>query len=477
MPMVTDEQQCLSAQQVWDNLVGLHGLMSSIHRRFLDLLSAVLDAETWRTDGAVDPEGWLVGMLGVSYQTATIWVKAAAAAPRLPRLMDAYSDGRISADRLRHLVTIADLADTSPFAADVLDRWVHQAFDTRAADPDPDPAMSRFDAELVRLGETHTTTQLARLARLMHPPDDHSADDDLRAQRMRIATDDRTGWTKGIFELYGDIGAAVKAALMAEAQTMPKNPDGTYIALDHRLAWAMHSLCVGNQPRHGDTYAQHAVVVHADAALLTDLTGAAGTAEITHGPLLAAVTLRRLACDCWLNLVADDPHGRPVGHGRDRRTASPWLRDLVRRRDGGCRFPGCRRRVWTQIHHHRQWTPHLGRTDHNNLYELCVFHHTFVHEAGWTVTGIPDGELTFTDRNGRTLTSRPQPIPAHLLNHVNDTLGPPPTIAAEPSPNPGLAPDTYDLDAHDLATLNPRPPPGPYEDDELFEIPADQAPF
>ena len=32
---------------------------------------------------------------------------------------------------------------------------------------------------------------------------------------------------------------------------------------------------------------------------------------------------------------------------------------------------------------------------------LCGFHHRFVHEAGWSITGDPGGELTFHRPDGR----------------------------------------------------------------------------
>lgn len=465
----------------WDSLVDLHGLMSSMHRQFLNVLAGVMDAGLWRADGAIDPESWVVALVGVSHVTATRWVREALAIPRLPQVFDAYADGRVSEDRLRYLVVIDSRAAESLAAAETLLRWVamgrglpddpadpaHPADPTDPAecDLDGEPQVpAPWDADLVWLGETHTATQLARLARLLAPPSDEDANDGLKAMRLRIATDDHTGWTRGMFQLYGDLGADVRAALLAEAAKFPKNPDGTFVPLDHRLAWALHALCVGAEERRPDAYAQHAVVVHADATLLV---GGNGTAEITCGPLLAPASLARMACDCWLNMVAHGPDGKPIGHGRDRRTASPWLRDLVRIRDGGCRFPGCRRRMWTQVHHHHEWKAQCGRTDLPLLYELCVYHHTFVHEGGWTVEGEPEGELRFVNRDGRILSSWPQPIAPALLNFVEERVGQIPIRFESPpaEPKPGLSASGYpddDVPFFDAAELELiRSPEGP----------------
>lgn len=478
MATVTTSEDQGSAQRAWDVMVSLHGLMSSVHRQLLVVLAGVLREESWRADGAVDPESWVVAVLGVAHVTATRWVREASALPRLPLVFDAYADGRVAEDRLRHLVTIDGCASESATAAATLRRWVAMGRGVAfvdvpplAGDPDTpatedDPAV--WDPDLVWLGETHTASQLARLARLLAPPTDIDAKDALSAQRLRLATDNVSGWTKGIFDLYGDVGCDVRSALLAEAERFPRNPDGTYVALDLRLAWALHSLCVGTQERRPDAYAQHAVVVHADVELLA---GGHGTAEVTRGPLLAAATASRLACDCWLNIVADGPDGRPVGHGRDRRTASPWLRNLVRIRDGGCRFPGCRRRIWTQIHHHEEWRAKFGRTDLPLLYELCVYHHTFVHEGGWTVHGDPDGELQFVNRDGRVMSSWPQPIPPSLVDFVGETLGQVPVSFASshpPGDDPLPAPPAWEsvdppfFDAKDLEAIR-RPEEAPVD--------------
>src|SRR5437764_52333 len=88
----------------------------------------------------------------------------------------------------------------------------------------------------------------------------------------------------------------------------------------------------------------------------------------------AAETAGRLACDCRWQLVAEDDKGRALGLGRTTRQTPRWLARQVRRRDGGCRFPGCARKRWLHSHHLRWWIKG-GPTDPDNLAAICRYHH------------------------------------------------------------------------------------------------------
>ena len=73
-------------------------------------------------------------------------------------------------------------------------------------------------------------------------------------------------------------------------------------------------------------------------------------------------------------------------------------------RDRGCTFPGCDRPPgWTSAHHLTHWI-HGGPTSLWNLTLLCSFHHHRVHEGGFGLERLPNGELRFTRPDGTTLT-------------------------------------------------------------------------
>jgi hypothetical protein len=157
----------------------------------------------------------------------------------------------------------------------------------------------------------------------------------------------------------------------------------------------------GGQGRHRPT-----VVVHAD---LSYLAGAGGGAELdVLGPLSPEVA-RRLACDAKVLVSADDREGGSLNLGRARRGPSDLQRIAIRRRDKGCRFPGCTHTEFTDVHHVRHWADG-GATDLPNLVELCDHHHRCVHEMGWTMSGDANVELVFQSPAGRRSTSTPSPV-------------------------------------------------------------------
>ncbi|TVS18854.1 MAG: HNH endonuclease, partial [Gammaproteobacteria bacterium] len=62
----------------------------------------------------------------------------------------------------------------------------------------------------------------------------------------------------------------------------------------------------------------------------------------------------------------------------------PALRRALKRRDGGCRFPGCTHTKFVDGHHIEHWADG-GATRLDNLVSVCRHHHRLVHEGGYTV--------------------------------------------------------------------------------------------
>ena len=136
---------------------------------------------------------------------------------------------------------------------------------------------------------------------------------------------------------------------------------------------------------------------------------------------LADEAVRRMACDGSVRLVEHGPDGAVVGVHRATRVPPPWLVQLVRRRDKGCRFPACGRTRWTHCHHLVFWSKG-GATNLDNLALLCSYHHKTVHEGGWRVEGEPNGELRFIRPNGALLKTGPPPLDPRVRKR---TLGDP----------------------------------------------------
>ena len=102
------------------------------------------------------------------------------------------------------------------------------------------------------------------------------------------------------------------------------------------------------------------------------------------------------------------------------------LTELVKARDGRCRFPGCHVAArCCDLDHLTPWP--AGPTTAGNLACLCRRHHRVKQRPGWTVRIHPDATLTWTDPTGRTRTTHP----VDHLHHA--TL---PTTGHDPDPNP-----------------------------------------
>ena len=133
--------------------------------------------------------------------------------------------------------------------------------------------------------------------------------------------------------------------------------------------------------------------------------------------------------------VGTDPNqtGRP---SRVRATESEAYRppqaliDLVKARDGRCRFPGCTVNArFCDLDHVRPWP--LGPTRATNLICLCRRHHRVKQTIRWRVRMDPDATVTWTDPTGRLRTTLPLDF-LQLGNRQHDitaTAGPtrPPT--------------------------------------------------
>ncbi len=151
---------------------------------------------------------------------------------------------------------------------------------------------------------------------------------------------------------------------------------------------------------------RYQVVVHVDAEVLADAEQP-GQSVLEDGARVPAGTSQRLACDASRVVMRHDPDGRIVEVGARTRTIPPAIRRALHHRDHGCRFPGCGVRVG-QGHHIRHWAQG-GPTTLSNLALLCRRHHRAVHEEGYGVERLPDGELQFRDPNGRLVPAVPRP--------------------------------------------------------------------
>ena len=126
-----------------------------------------------------------------------------------------------------------------------------------------------------------------------------------------------------------------------------------------------------------------------------------------YGPITADAA-RAVAADAvWRRLVTDPLSGTVLDVGRTTYRPPAALADLVRARDGTCRFPSCRRSAARCELDHLVPFPE-GPTSASNLADECSRHHHLKHDTDWSVVALPDGGLEWTSPTGATYRTYPR---------------------------------------------------------------------
>jgi hypothetical protein len=336
--------------------------------------------EAWRGDGYLSMTAWLVGVCHVGAPRARSLVDAAHRGRKLPALSAVLAAGRLSFDVFTPLAAVA----------------------TRAS-----------DAELAEASERWTPRQAKAFAADVRGATGRDSAGEFRRRCLRFDDQRCSLWA----QLTKDSYARVKAAVIGRARLHdhPGTKDEDYEPFESRCADAIVELCVEHEQAHssggsaefGQAQRRTAVIVHADLDRLLHGDGYGRASVDGVGPISAEMA-RRLACDADITLSFDAPDGACLDQKPLQRDPTEAQRIEIRRRDQGCRFPGCTWRTVTDVHHVR-WVSKQGPTVLSNLLTLCVAHHSRVHELGWKMDGDAQGQVRFISPHGRVLVSVPSP--------------------------------------------------------------------
>ncbi len=129
-----------------------------------------------------------------------------------------------------------------------------------------------------------------------------------------------------------------------------------------------------------------------------------------YGPVIADIARQteqqqQNASSRWT--VTDPTTGLLIADGTTRRRPTPKQRRTVEARYSTCVHPGCRMPAINCDLDHR--TPHAetGRTDPNDLYPLCRYHHNLKTKCGWSYKPVANNNLQFTTPLGHTYPTNP----------------------------------------------------------------------
>jgi hypothetical protein len=364
-----------TAAELSDFILQTTAAINILERARLSALAEYDRRELWKADGATSMAAWVTGMLGFGRDTAGEVVRVATAFEELPKIAETFEEGALSFDQARAVTAFAN---------------------------------PTTDEHLASEARKFSAGQLRRMAQRFRPVllKDSNENHDARALKMRWDVGNRVLKLSG--QLPDVAGRIVEKALDRFMESSRFDPGLGPYDHDARRADALVGVC--SAAMAADPDADRATIgVHVDARVLA---GEAGMAELDNATAIAIETAQRLACDSRWYVVVDGPDGVPLGIGRVSRSIPPYLAREIRHRDGGCRFVGCERKLWANIHHKEPWAKG-GRTDMDNLVTLCGPHHRLVHEGGWAIRGDPSGRLEFVSPDGRVfreggMTARPE---------------------------------------------------------------------
>ena len=364
--------------------------------QLLELIGQFDEQKGWAGVGVSSCAHWLNWKCGMNTGAAREKVRVARALPDLPLISAAFREGRVSYSKVRAMTRVA----TAENEASLLQVALH--------------------------GTAHHVETQVRLYRKVKRIEALKEENLRHVQReLSWYIDDDGCWVfKGRFT--AEQGAMLQKALEAagdqlfeEQQQVPEevsagidsnvppdciSPEPVSQQRADALVRVVEGFLAGvgnerpvNDLSGGDKYM---VNIHTEVETLKD-DGAGSESELEDRGHVSAETSRRISCDCSIVHWHENAKGDPLNVGRKTRSIPPAIRRALKRRDSGCRFPGCTCQRYVDAHHIKHWADG-GETRMDNLVLLCRTHHRLVHEAGYgvrftegegAVFSMPDGEI------------------------------------------------------------------------------------
>lgn len=420
----------LATERLEAELCGMAANIAAATCRWLEMVAEYDRRQAWVSWECRSMTHWLVGHVGMARSTAREHVRVANALTTLPMLRAEFGAGRLSYSRVRTVSRVATpsneegllsvaLAATAP----QLERWVNAIERAHMAN-DPDAADQIFESRSVSYTRDDNGAWVARmrlppeigalLENLIRdevdasraaetetgPRDEGLTMQQRRADAFAVIVERAAQWT-GHETAFPDPGRA-------ESGRHTKTGTAAHMVRPARKASKRHP----HRTRNGDAK-QPLIVVHRYP----------DGAELKWRPL--PITTARLACDSCVITLDHDLDGSPLNFGLTRRTPTAAQRRAVAARDRCCRFPGCNTRKGLHLHHVKYWHRDKGLTNLENLIYLCARHHRAIHDRGWNIVGLADGQLDFIapHRTGPPRPTTPTDLD-DLIAHLTDPTGP-----------------------------------------------------
>ncbi len=365
----------LPLPRLTDHLTSHAALVASETATYLRVLSAFDRRGGWRGYGVRSCAHWLNWQVGTNQRTAQEQLRVAKALDDLPQTSAAFTTGELSYSRVRAITRVA--------AADTEDQLIERARHCTGS-------------QLEQIVRDYIQIDAADEGEPPLPPPELN---------QRMCRDGRTVLALKLGHADAElVWKAVHAALTADEDrpVAERRADALVAVADSYL---------GSVPADRSGADRTQVVVHRQKHSCSHLDEADpcptdSSSHLDNGTPIHPTERRRLECDATTitidNEFPADTHSKhgPAKRSRNSAGVSEGMRrDLQRRDDSRCQWPGCGTQHYLHAHHirHRE---HGGPTELDNLILLCGHHHRVLHREGFNIDQFcsswrfkrPDGE-------------------------------------------------------------------------------------
>ncbi len=409
-----DHERVIELERMADGITELVAHLDAGTFQLLELICEFDKNEGWSGPGISSCAHWLNWKCGMSMGPARERVRVARALPDLPEISAAFREGRVSYSKVRAMTRVATVKNEKAL--------LQIALHGTATHVETQVRLYRKTKRIEALEEENLRHGHRELSWYID-------DDDYWVFKGRF-TPEQGALLQKALEAAGDqlfdeqqhISADVSEEISSNVPLDSTSPEPVSQKRADELARVVEGFLSGvNKDQSGGD--RYMVNIHTDIETLKkDGTGA--ESEIEDRSHVPAETSRRMACDCSIVHWHEGEQGEPLNIGRKTRSIPPAIRRALKRRDQGCRFPGCTCSRFVDAHHIQHWADG-GETSMDNLVLLCRTHHRLVHEAGYgvqqtadkgVVFNLPDGKLIPQGPDGR---SRGNVVSIKLKNRRN----------------------------------------------------------
>jgi hypothetical protein len=341
--------------------------ITSSHADLLELLVRFDDMEGWKIRGASHCAAWVNLELGISLQLGWEYLRVGRKLRLLPTTTALFRVGKLSWSKIRLIVSVADTDNEKTLCHAALDASVTEVkrlcngyrwTEDNKGDDENDRALKQWESRSLTWDELSNGS--VRIQLILPPEIARSFLNSVEHSLSQVVVEDSNS---KISQRRADA-----AVLMAETSLQ----------------------AAGRDVATADRYQ---VIVSVDASALAT---PSKRATVKGASPIARETARRIACDCSVSTITT-ANGEPTDIGRKSRVWPNAMARAIKDRDQHCQFYGCTQTQNLQIHHLTHWADG-GSTCVSNGACLCQYHHTMVHEGGYSIHAVASSEQRLNEQ-------------------------------------------------------------------------------